>query len=66
VDPSGKHYHQPAWTLVGAGILISKKLSVMKRSYSKKTPWIKDAVSAFELLNLQLNVFLELKSLMIT
>jgi hypothetical protein len=51
---------------VGAGILISKKLSVMKRSYSKKTPWIKDAVSAFELLNLQLNVFLELKLLMIT
>jgi sulfide:quinone oxidoreductase len=28
IDPSEKHYYQPAWTLVGAGIFDIKKISL--------------------------------------
>ena len=31
IDPSEKHYYQPAWTLVGAGIFDIKKPLEMKK-----------------------------------
>lgn len=48
IDPSEKHYYQPAWTLVGAGIFdINKTIRKEKDVIPKGTKWIKDAVSAF-------------------
>ena len=49
IEPSEKHYYQPAWTLVGAGIFnikrtIRDEASVMP----KKVTWIKEAASSFE------------------
>jgi sulfide:quinone oxidoreductase len=49
IDPSEKHYYQPAWTLVGAGIFdIKKTVRNEKDVMPKKTTWIKEAVSEFE------------------
>ncbi len=49
VDPSEKHYYQPAWTLVGAGIFdIKKTMRSQKDLIPKNTTWIKDAVATFE------------------
>ncbi|MFQ3174177.1 MAG: sulfide:quinone oxidoreductase [Flavobacterium sp.] len=49
VDPSEKHYYQPAWTLVGAGIYdIKKTIRNQKDLIPKNTTWIKAAISAFE------------------
>ncbi len=48
VEPSDKHYYQPAWSLVGAGI-FNKAKTVRKESsvIPKGATWIKDAVSTF-------------------
>lgn len=49
IEPSEKHYYQPAWTLVGAGIFdINKTIRKEKEVMPKKATWIKDAVAAFE------------------
>lgn len=49
VDPSEKHYYQPAWTLVGAGIFdVNKTVRNEKDLIPKNTTWIKEAVSEFE------------------
>ena len=49
VDPSEKHYYQPAWTLVGAGIFdVNKTVRNQKDFIPKNTTWIKEAVSEFE------------------
>jgi len=49
VEPSEKHYYQPAWTLVGAGIFDSRKtVRNEKDCIPKGVNWIKDAVSAFD------------------
>ena len=49
VDPSEKHYYQPAWTLVAAGIFdINKTVRKEKDLIPKNTTWIKEAVSEFE------------------
>ena len=49
VDPSEKHYYQPAWTLVAAGIFdINKTVRKEKDVIPKNTTWIKEAVSEFE------------------
>jgi sulfide:quinone oxidoreductase len=49
VDPSEKHYYQPAWTLVGAGIFdINKTVRNEKDVIPKNTTWIKEVVSEFE------------------
>lgn len=49
VDPSVKHYYQPAWTLVGAGIFDIKKTVRNEKDFiPKNTTWIKEAVSEFE------------------
>jgi sulfide:quinone oxidoreductase len=49
VEPSDKHYYQPAWTLVGGGDYdvndtVRPEASVMP----KKAKWIKDRAEAFE------------------
>jgi sulfide:quinone oxidoreductase len=48
IEPSDKHYYQPAWTLVGAGVFDIKKtirteVSVMTRNVK----WIKEAAAFF-------------------
>ncbi len=48
VDPAEKHYYQPLWTLVGAG--LAKKESTQRSEASvipKRTTWIKEAVAEF-------------------
>lgn len=48
IDPSEKHYYQPAWTLVGAGIFdINKTVRNEKDVIPKNTTWIKEAVYEF-------------------
>lgn len=48
IDPSEKHYYQPAWTLVGAGIFdINKTVRNEKDLIPKNTTWIKESVSEF-------------------
>ncbi len=48
IDPSEKHYYQPAWTLVGAGIFdINKTIRNEKDVIPAGTTWIKDAVEQF-------------------
>ncbi len=48
IDPSAKHYYQPAWTLVGAGIFdINKTVRNQADYIPKGTTWIKDAVASF-------------------
>jgi sulfide:quinone oxidoreductase len=48
IDPSAKHYYQPAWTLVGAGIFdISKTVRNQADYIPEGTTWIKDAVTTF-------------------
>ena len=49
IEPSEKHYYQPAWTLVGAGQFdIEKTVRPEKDYIPKNTTWIKDAVTVFE------------------
>jgi sulfide:quinone oxidoreductase len=49
VDPSEKHYYQPIWTLVGAGVFPKE---VSERSEADYIPpgaeWIKAAVTSFD------------------
>lgn len=48
IDPSEKHYYQPAWTLVGAGIFdINKTVRNEKDFIPRGTAWIRDAVEKF-------------------
>lgn len=49
IEPSEKHYYQPAWTLVGAGVYdINKTVKKEKDFIPKGTTWIKEAVTKFE------------------
>ncbi len=49
IDPSSKHYYQPIWTLVGAGVFDK---SVSERDQADFIPhnaaWIKDHVESFD------------------
>ena len=48
IEPSDKHYYQPLWTLVGAG--LAKKESTERSEASvipRRTTWIRDAVAEF-------------------
>ncbi|MFK7983199.1 MAG: pyridine nucleotide-disulfide oxidoreductase, partial [Saprospiraceae bacterium] len=49
IDPSEKHYYQPSWTLVGAGVFPKE---VSERSEAEYIPpgasWIKDGVKTFD------------------
>lgn len=48
IEPSDKHYYQPLWTLVGAGVV---RKEVTERSEASVMPrgvtWIRDAVAEF-------------------
>lgn len=49
IEPSDKHYYQPLWTLVGAG--LAKKESTERNERSvlpRNTNWIRDAVAEFQ------------------
>ena len=49
IDPSDKHYYQPAWTLVGAGIFDVRKTVRNEKDYIPKgATWVKDAVVTFQ------------------
>ena len=48
IEPSLKHYYQPAWSLVGAGIFNKQKTVRDEASVIPKgTTWIKDSVVGF-------------------
>ncbi len=49
IEPSEKHYYQPAWTLVGAGT-FSKSATVRDEAavMPKRATWIRDAVERFD------------------
>jgi sulfide:quinone oxidoreductase len=48
VEPSTKHYYQPAWTLVGSGVFDIRKTEREEASVMPKgVQWIKDKVTAF-------------------
>ncbi|WGK94420.1 MULTISPECIES: FAD/NAD(P)-binding oxidoreductase [Flavobacterium] len=48
VEPSEKHYYQPAWTLVGAGAFDIAKTEKKEADYiPQNTTWIKEAVVTF-------------------
>lgn len=48
IEPSDKHYYQPLWTLVGAG-LASKEATERSESsvIPRRVTWIRDAVAEF-------------------
>jgi len=49
IDPSEKHYYQPAWTLVGAGTYDIKDTERSQASVMPKgVKWIKEAAASFE------------------
>lgn len=49
IEPSEKHYYQPAWTLVGAGLFDLDKTQRPETSVMpKKTTWIKKAAETFD------------------
>ena len=48
IEPSDKHYYQPAWTLVGGGVFdINKTMRDEASVMPKNVTWIKQAVSNF-------------------
>lgn len=48
IDPSDKHYYQPAWTLVGAGVYnINDTVRKQADYIPKGATWVKDAVREF-------------------
>lgn len=48
VEPSSKHYYQPLWTLVGAGVVPKEVTEREEESLIPRgTTWIRDAVSEF-------------------
>ena len=48
IDPSDKHYYQPAWTLVGAGVFDINKTVRDEIDYIPKgATWVKNAVQTF-------------------
>ncbi len=49
IEPSEKHYYQPAWTLVGGGTFdVNDTIRNEKDFIPSGTTWIKDAVASFE------------------
>ena len=48
IEPSEKHYYQPAWTLVGAGIYDREKTVRNEKEFiPEAAEWIKDAAAQF-------------------
>lgn len=49
LEPSEKHYYQPLWTLVGAGVVSKESTARDERDYIPQgATWIKDAVASFD------------------
>ncbi|HEY0356709.1 MAG TPA: FAD/NAD(P)-binding oxidoreductase [Flavisolibacter sp.] len=49
IEPSDKHYYQPAWTLVGAGVFnINDTVRDEAAVMPKKATWIKKKVAGFD------------------
>lgn len=49
IEPSDKHYYQPAWTLVGAGVFdINKTIRSEASVIPKNVKWIKESAAVFE------------------
>ena len=49
IEPSEKHYYQPAWTLVGGGTFnINDTIRSEASVIPAKAKWIKDAVISFQ------------------
>lgn len=49
LDPSDKHYYQPAWTLVGGGEFdVSKTIRTQKSVIPENVTWIKEAAATFQ------------------
>lgn len=49
IEPSEKHFYQPAWTLVGGGTFdIKKTIRTESSVIPSKAKWIKDAVVSFQ------------------
>lgn len=49
VEPSTKHYYQPLWTLVGAGVFPKEQSERDEAAFiPPDTDWIRDTVAAFE------------------
>jgi len=49
IEPSEKHYYQPAWTLVGAGVFDIRKTRRSEASVMpKQVKWIKQKVVSFQ------------------
>lgn len=49
IEPSEKHYYQPAWTLVGGGVFdVNDTIKNEKDFIPDKATWIKDAVATFQ------------------
>ncbi|POP51957.1 bifunctional protein tyrosine phosphatase family protein/NAD(P)/FAD-dependent oxidoreductase [Zhongshania marina] len=49
IDPADKHYYQPGWTLVGAGVFTPEQTKRdMASLIPKGADWIKAAVAAFD------------------
>jgi sulfide:quinone oxidoreductase len=48
IEPSDKHYYQPLWTLVGAGV-VPKEVTERpeKKVIPRRVKWIRDAVTEF-------------------
>jgi len=48
IEPSDKHYYQPAWTLVGAGVFdINKTIRSEASVIPENVKWIKEAAASF-------------------
>jgi sulfide:quinone oxidoreductase len=49
IEPSEKHYYQPAWTLVGAGEFnVANSVRPMADCIPKGVTWLKDQATAFK------------------
>jgi hypothetical protein len=49
IEPCRKHYYQPLWTLVGAGVFPKEVTEREEESYIPEgTTWIQDAVTEFQ------------------
>ncbi len=49
IDPAEKHYYQPLWTLVGAGVFPKEESERSEADYIPRgTTWIKEFVASFD------------------
>ena len=49
IEPSEKHYYQPLWTLVGAGVFPREETERDERDYIPPgVDWIQDRVATFD------------------